>query len=602
MRQLLNSSFRSLPLPIADYALIGNCRTAALIGKDCSIDWLCVPRFDSAACLSALLGTIDHGCWKLEPEEALISTSRQYCGDTLILETRLTTGSGEVVVTDCMPKLDGHTSIIRRVKGVRGRVRMRFFLRLRFDYGFTVPWVTRLHEEEGIRAIAGPDQVIIRSSIPLQSEELNTVAYFEIAEQEEETFVLQHAASHLPVPDRLDVDALLNETQEWWEAWSAQCTYHGPWREAVMRSLIVLKALTYSPTGGIVAAPTTSLPEDLGGIRNWDYRYCWLRDAALTLSALISCGYHEEAQAWNDWLHRSIAGDAAQTQIMYGVSGERMLREWSVENLPGYHNAKPVRIGNAASDQIQLDIYGVMAHVAQLGRNAGLSRSHSSWALQTNLLNRLELKWRDPDHGIWEVRGGTRQFVHSKVMAWLAFDCALKDMVRYNLSGPYERWQEIREALHNDICSYGFNVGIGSFVQYYGSDGVDASLLILPLVGFLPISDPRIQSTIKVIEKKLLSGGLIRRYETEDNVDGLNSEEGAFLACSFWLADVYALDGRKEAANALFERLLALRNDVGLLAEEYDAHQKVQLGNFPQGFSHLALIHTALLLSGELQE
>ncbi|MBC9008413.1 glycoside hydrolase family 15 protein [Acetobacter tropicalis] len=602
MPQVLHAPFRELPLPIADYALIGNCRTAALIGKDCSIDWLCVPRFDSAACLNALLGTMEHGCWKLEPEDPLISTSRRYRGNTLILETRLITGSGEVLVTDCMPKLDGHTSIIRRVRGIRGRVRMRLFLRLRFDYGITVPWVTHLHGEEGIRAIAGPDQIVIRSSVPLKSEELNTVAYFEVSEQQEETFVLQHAASHLPLPDTFDVDTVLNETEAWWQAWSEQCTYHGPWRDAVMRSLIVLKALTYSPTGGIVAAPTTSLPEDLGGIRNWDYRYCWLRDAALTLSALISCGYHEEAQAWNDWLHRSIAGDAAQTQIMYGVSGERILREWSVENLPGYHNAKPVRIGNAASDQIQLDIYGVMAHVAQLARNAGLPRSHSSWALQTNLLNRLELKWRDPDHGIWEVRGGTRQFVHSKVMAWLAFDCALKDMKQYNLSGPYKRWKQVREELHADICSYGFNMEIGSFVQYYGSSNVDASLLMLPLVGFLPISDPRIQSTISVIEKKLLSNGLLRRYETKDNVDGLNSEEGAFLACSFWLADAYAMDGRKEAAKTLFERLLGLQNDVGLLAEEYDAERKIQLGNFPQGFSHLALIHTALLLSGELQQ
>ncbi|MCG0995826.1 glycoside hydrolase family 15 protein [Acetobacter indonesiensis] len=601
MRQAGQSQFRELPLLIEDYALIGNCRTAALIGKDGAIDWLCVPRFDSAACLAAILGTAQNGSWKLEPEDPLISSKRTYRKDTLILETTLITSSGEVVITDVMPKRNGDTAIIRQVKGVRGKVRMRFHLRLRFDYGMTVPWVTHLPDEEGIRAIAGPDQIIIRSSVPLHSEGMNTVCYFEVSEGQNEVFVLQHAPSHMPVPPSFDPYVELAETEAWWQDWSAHCTYKGPWRDAVVRSLIVLKALTYAPTGGIVAAPTTSLPEDLGGIRNWDYRYCWLRDAALTLSALISCGYYEEAQAWNDWLHRSIAGDAGQTQIMYGVSGERILREWNIDNLPGYHNAKPVRIGNGAADQIQLDIYGIMAHVAQLGRNAGLTRSPTSWALQINLLNHLEKIWKEPDHGIWEVRGGTRHFVHSKVMAWLAFDCALKDMARYNLEGPAEKWEATRQALHADICSYGFNVEMGCFVQYYGASEVDASLLLLPLVGFLPISDPRIQKTIKVIEEKLLKNGFLHRYETEGNVDGLNSEEGAFLACSFWLADVYALDGRKEAATALFERLLSIRNDVGLLAEEYETHKHIQLGNFPQGFSHLALIHTALILSDTLE-
>ncbi|WP_215755181.1 glycoside hydrolase family 15 protein [Acetobacter sp. P5B1] len=588
---------RILPLPIEDYALLGDCHTAALTGRDGTIDWLCLPRFDSPACLAALLGTAEHGHWALHPAEPVLSVQRRYRDDTLILETTFTTQNGEVMLTECMPVEQEHRTLIRRVMAVRGQVHMRCSLRLRFDYGQTIPWVTKLPDGSGLCAIAGPDQVILRSTVPLQGRHLTTEAFFKLKEGQTETFVLQHALSHEPLPSALDTEAALAYTEQWWRNWCAHCTYKGPWREAVLRSLIVLKALTYAPTGGIIAAPTTSLPEDPGGIRNWDYRYCWLRDAALTLSAFISCGYHTEAQAWRNWLHRSIAGEASQIQIMYGLCGERSLREWTVESLPGYHKAYPVRIGNAAADQVQLDIYGIMAHVAQLGRAARLHNRHSAWALQTKVVNWLQHIWRQPDQGIWEVRGGPRQFVHSKVMAWFTFQVSLQDMERYGLPGPKESWTRTRDALHADICKNGFNKDLGSFVQFYGGDTLDAALLLLPRVGFLPYDDPRIQKTIAMIEKNLLRNGFLQRYKTYNNVDGLNSTEGAFLACTFWLADAYALTGRREEGVALFEKLLSLRNDVGLLAEEYDPQNNTQLGNFPQGFSHLALIHTALTLS-----
>lgn len=591
---------RTLPLPIGEYALLGDCHTAALVGRDGTLDWLCLPRFDSPACMAALLGTSEHGHWSLCPDEPVLGSHRQYRDDTLVLETTFVTAGGEVTLVDYMPVEQEHRTLIRQIKGVKGRVRMRFTLLLRFDYGLTVPWVTSSHDGQGLRAIAGPDQVVVRSTVPLHDgPDRTTEAFFEVREGQTESFVLLHAASHCPIPTPpVDVEATLAQTEAWWRAWCAQCTYRGPWREAVMRSLIVLKALTYAPTGGIVAAPTTSLPEDPGGTRNWDYRYCWLRDASLTLAAFISCGYSSEAQAWRDWLHRSIAGEARQMQIMYGVCGERNLQEWSVGYLPGYHGARPVRVGNAASDQVQLDIYGIMARVAQLGRAAGLSSTHSAWMLQTHLVNRLQEIWRQPDQGIWEVRGKPRNFVHSKVMAWLAFQASLQDMARYGLSGPKEHWTATRDALHADICTHGFNAEIGSFVQFYGSDTVDASLLLLPRVGFLPYDDPRILQTIETVEKRLLQNGFLQRYETHTNVDGMSSPEGAFLACSFWLADAYARTDRKPEALALFEKLLALRNDVGLLAEEYDPQKNIQLGNFPQAFSHLALIHTALTLSG----
>nr|WP_298798579.1 glycoside hydrolase family 15 protein [uncultured Acetobacter sp.] len=593
---------RLLPLPIEDYALLGDCHTAALAGKDGTIDWLCFPRFDSPACLAALLGSAENGHWALHPAEPVLSVQRRYRENTLILETTFVTESGEVTLVECMPVEQEHRSLIRRVTAVRGNVQMRLSVLLRFDYGLTVPWVTRLHGEHGIRAIAGPDQLALRSTVPLHGRDLTTEALFLLEEGQTETFVLQHAPSHCPLPSLLDAETALAHTEQWWQAWCNQCTYQGPWRDAVIRSLIVLKALTYAPTGGIVAAPTTSLPEDPGGIRNWDYRYCWLRDAALTLSAFISCGYYAEAQAWRDWLHRSIAGDASQLQIMYGICGERELREWTVDHLQGYHKAYPVRIGNAASDQVQLDVYGIMAHVAQLGRAAGLGTSESAWSLQTHLLNWLQKIWKQPDQGIWEVRGGPKPFVHSRVMAWFTFDASLRDMERYGLPGPRDSWTQTRDDLYADICSKGFNEAIGSFVQFYGSDDLDASLLLIPRTGFLPYNDPRIQQTIVMIEKRLLHNGFLKRYETHGNVDGLQSTEGAFLACSFWLADAYALTGRKQEAVTLFEKLLSLRNDVGLLAEEYDPENNVQLGNFPQAFSHLALIHTALTLSAEQQE
>jgi GH15 family glucan-1,4-alpha-glucosidase len=587
---------RDEPLPIEDYALIANCSTAALVGRDGAIDWLCVPRFDSAACFAALLGGSGNGSWLVAPSNAVSGVRRRYLDGTMVLETLFTTPEGEVALIDAIILDNPDTHIVRRVEGRSGRVPMRLHIKLRFDYGFTTPWVTQAEDETGIIAIAGPDVMALRGPVELHGEAMATVGAFEITAGESATFVLAHGASHLPAPAPIDGDAALAATLEWWRAWTAKCQYDGPWKDAVQRSMLVLKALTYGLTGGIVAAPTTSLPEQLGGVRNWDYRYCWLRDATLTLMALMSGGYYDEAQAWRDWLHRSVAGNADELQIMYGVAGERHLLEWEATWLAGYQGARPVRVGNAAAEQLQLDVYGEVMHALHLARGNGLAAPPSAWALQVNLIEHLERIWNQPDEGIWEVRGGRRHFVHSKVMAWVAFDRSLRDMDQYDLPGPRERWEAVRDAIHADICEHGFDAELNSFVQSYGSRELDASLLAIPMVGFLPPDDPRISGTIEAIERGLCVDGFVLRYRTEAGTDGLPPGEGAFLPCSFWLADNYARQGRVEEATALFENLLALRNDVGLLAEQYDPRTKRQLGNFPQAFSHLALVNTALRL------
>ena len=586
---------------IEDYALIGDCETAALVARDGSIDWLCWPRFDSPACFAALLGGPENGRWLLSPVDAVLHVSRRYRGgDTLILETDIETADGAITLVDFMPPRSTASDLVRMVIGRRGKVSMRTELILRFDYGSAVPWVTHL-EGGGLRAVAGPDMVVLNTTVPLHGENLSTVGAFVLAAGEEVNFVLTYASSHLMSPLPVDPQAALVETEIFWRTWSSQCTYHGRWPEAVQRSLIVLKALTYAPTGGIVAAPTTSLPEQLGGSRNWDYRFCWLRDATLTLLALIDAGYLEEAQAWQEWLLRAVAGSPSQLQIMYGLAGERQLREWEIDWLPGYAGSRPVRIGNAAYDQLQVDVYGEVMDALYQARHAGLASGAEAWSLQCALVGHLETIWALPDEGIWEVRGGRQHFTHSKVMAWVAFDRAIRSIEEFGLSGPLERWREVRDQIHQEVCEQGYDATIGTFVQSYGSTALDASLLLLPLVGFLPADDARVRGTVEAIERRLIFDGLVLRYDSGQTDDGLPPGEGAFLACSFWLADNYELQGRHEEARALFERLLRLCNDVGLLAEEYDPRAQRQLGNFPQAFSHLALIGTALNLAHAIE-
>ena len=583
---------------IEDYALIGDCRTAALVGRDGSIDWLCWPRFDSAACFAALLGTPQHGRWKIRPSEKITAIRRSYRRDTLILETAFETASGAATLIDFMTLEDGEVSdLIRIVAGKRGRVAMEMELALRFDYGYSVPWVTRLPEGGGIRAIAGPDMVVLRTPVEMHGEGLTTVARFEVGEGERVPFVLAYEPSHLAPPPPIDAQAALETTERFWSAWSCGCSFAGEWSEVVRRSLITLKALTYAPTGGIVAAPTTSLPEKIGGVRNWDYRYCWLRDATLTLLALMDAGYFDEAAAWREWLLRAVAGRAEQKQIMYGIAGERRLPEYQLEWLPGYEGSAPVRIGNAAAGQFQLDVYGEVMDALHQARKGGLPGHEPAWAMQRALLENLEGLWHKPDEGIWEVRGPPRHFTHSKVMAWVAADRAVKSVEMFGLEGPVERWRELRRRIHEDVCRNGFHAGRASFVQSYDSEELDASLLLIPLTGFLPVEDPRVRGTIAAIERDLLSDGLLKRYRTSETLDGLPPGEGTFLICSFWLADAYVLQGRWREARALFERLLGLCNDVGLLAEEYDPLARRQLGNFPQAFSHVGLVNTALNLS-----
>ncbi|HBK06237.1 MAG TPA: glucoamylase [Acetobacteraceae bacterium] len=579
---------------IEDYAIIGDCHTAALISKSGSLDWLCWPRFDSPACFAALLGSSDNGRWRIAPQDTPVRITRRYWPDTLILETLFETETGSAALIDFMAV--EKNSVVRIVEGRTGSVEMRFDLAMRFEYGSAVPWVTRLNHGSGILAVAGPDQVVLKSDVKLHGRGMTTVADFAAEAGKRTRFVLTHAASHLPVPVPPDADAALDDTDAAWSGWSGRGKYRGSYRAEVQRSLLTLKALSYYPTGGIVAAPTTSLPEQSGGNRNWDYRYCWLRDATFTLIALMHAGYREEAQAWGAWLRRSVAGTPAQLQTLYGIAGERWLREWEVPWLSGYQGASPVRIGNAASSQLQLDVFGELIDALYQEAAMGLVRPSASWDLQRVLVGHLEKVWELPDESIWEVRGGAQKFTFSKVMVWVAVDRAIKGAEQFNLPAPLERWKALRTRVHDTVCREGYSEERGSFVQYFGGETLDASLLLMALVGFLPPEDPRIIGTVEAIGRDLIVDGLVRRYRTDETKDGLSGNEGVFLACSFWYVDNLVLQNRHREARGMFERLLALANDVGLLAEEYDPVAQRQLGNFPQAFSHLALINTALNL------
>jgi len=583
---------------IEDYALIGDCGSAALVGRDGSIDWLCLPRFDSGACFAALLGEPGHGRWLIGPVEPPARVERRYLDGSLILATKFETAEGTVELVDFMRPHRRLPQLVRLVRGLRGRVAMCTELILRFDYGAVVPWVERLPDGGGVSAIAGPERVVLRTPAPLRGEDLKTVGEFTVGAGETVPFVLSYGPSHQPLPPAVNPARALGDTETFWRRWSARCASAGPWTEVVKRSLIVLKGLTYAPTGGIVAAPTTSLPEQLGGVRNWDYRYCWLRDATFTLLALMNAGYYDEARRWRDWLFRAVAGSPDQLQIMYGLGGERRLAEWEIPWLPGYEGSRPVRIGNAAVNQIQLDVYGEILDALYHAQSHGLPPHKHGDAVGTVLLKHLARIWDQPDEGIWEVRGPRQHFTHSKVMAWVAFDRAVKILERRDSTGKTtNRWRHLRDRIHADVCRKAFDPGLGSFVQAYGSKALDASLLLLPLVGFLPPTDPRIIGTVAAIEQRLVVDGFVYRYDTGEMVDGLPPGEGMFLACSFWLADNFILQGRVTEARELFERLLALCNDVGLLAEEYDPHLGRQLGNFPQAFSHVALVNTAFNLT-----
>jgi GH15 family glucan-1,4-alpha-glucosidase len=581
---------------IEDCALIGDCEAAALVGRNGSIDWLCWPRFDSDACFAALLGFEEHGRWKIAPRDDQARVTRRYRPNTLILETHFECSEGAVTLVDFMPVGGMHSSVVRLVVGERGRVTFCTEFVLRFGYGAIVPWVTRL-DDGTLRAIAGPDMVVLRTPVHLKGQNLRTVGEFTVAAGETVPFVLTYAPSHVPPPEPLNPEAALEGTESFWTGWSKKCQPTGHCSDAVVRSLITLKALTYWRTGGIVAAPTTSLPEHLGGTRNWDYRFCWLRDATLTLLALMNAGFSDEAQAWREWLLRAVAGSPEQVQIMYGIAGERRLTELEVPWLPGYEGSAPVRIGNAAHGQRQLDVFGEVMDALHQARSHGLAASESGWALQQAFLSHLERIWTEPDEGIWEIRGERRHFTYSKIMAWVAFDRALKSAEQFGLEGPLDRWREVAAAIHTDVCRRGFDPELGSFVQSYDSNQLDASLLLLPQVGFLPPDDPRVRGTVQAIERRLLVDGFVMRYDTTASNDGLPPGEGAFLACSFWLVDAYILQHRWQDARALFDRLLALRNDVGLLSEEYDPRMGRLLGNFPQAFTHVALINSAFNLT-----
>ncbi len=583
-------------LRIEDYALIGDCTTAALVGSNGSIDWLCLPRFDSAACFAALLGTSEHGRWLIAPDEPIVRVERRYLDGSLILATRFETTQGEVELIDFMRPHHSPSHLVRLARGVRGKVAMHTEFVLRFEYGSIVPWVERL-PEGGLSAVAGPEMVVLRTPAPLHGEDLKTVGEFTLAEGETVPFVLSYGPSHLPPPRPIDPERALHETETFWHRWSDRCASAGPWTDIVKRSLVVLKGLTYAPTGGIVAAPTTSLPESIGGVRNWDYRYCWLRDATLTLLALMHAGYYNEARSWRDWLLRAVAGSPEQLQIMYGIGGERRLAEWEVPWLPGYEGSAPVRVGNAAVDQTQLDVYGEIVDALYHAYRHGLPEVPRGEAIGRALLKCLADLWPQPDEGIWEIRGEPQHFTYSKVMAWVAFDRAVKISEEFGTGRTAQQFRHQRDRIHAEICRNAFDRDLGSFVQAFGSKSLDASLLLLPLVGFLPPEDPRIQGTLKAIEERLLVDGLVMRYDSGEGVDGLPPGEGAFLACSFWLADNYVLQGRTAEAGELFQHLLGLCNDVGLLAEEYDPRERRQLGNFPQAFSHVALVNTAYNLT-----
>ena len=580
-----------MPSRIEDYAIIGDCLTAALVGRDGSVDWLCLPRFDSPACFAALLGDENNGRWTIAPKGEVTATSRRYRGDSLILETEFTTPTGKVRLIDFMPPRGEAPDLVRIVEGVEGRVDLHMELVFRFDYGSVVPWVTR--SDDGLTAIAGPDMVRLVSKIQTHGEHFTTTCRFSAEVGERIPFVLTWYPSYGHQPKTVDPEEALRNAEAFWGEWVAKCNYQGPNRGSVVRSLVTLKALTYAPTGGMVAAPTTSLPEEFGGGRNWDYRYCWVRDSTFTLFALANAGYLDEARAWRSWLQRAVAGTPDTLQIMYGIDGQRRLPEADLPWLRGYEGAKPVRIGNAAAHQFQLDVFGELAGTMYECRRAGLEADDNGWNIAVSLFEHLETLWREPDEGIWEVRGRRRHFTHSKVMAWVAFDRAVKVVEEFHLEGPADRWRSVRDEIHAEVCREGYNAEKGAFVQSYGSDLLDASLLMMSVVGFLPASDPRVKGTIEAIERELTDeSGLVARYTPEEDVDGLPPGEGKFLPCSFWMVDNLKALGRVDDAVHLLEKLIGIGNDVGLLSEEYDTKAKRMTGNFPQAFSHLAMIHS----------
>ncbi len=584
-------------LRIEDYALIGDTHTGALVGIDGSIDWLCLPRFDAPACFSKLLGDEHNGFWKIAPKDEIIKVERCYAEDTLILETTFTTKNGSVVLRDFMPIREEFPQVIREVECIKGSVNMEMTLVIRFDYGSSIPWV--VNSDEYLHAVAGPDALSLWTPIETFGEDFSTKSRFKMTTGMKVPFTLVHHPSHEPAPRPVDPIFAIKETEKYWRSFANSSTYNGLYKDEVIRSLMVLKALTYHPTGGIVAAPTTSLPESIGGSRNWDYRYCWLRDATLSLDALMRGGYYEEALSWRDWLLRAIAGDPSKLQIMYGVAGERRLDEYEVPWLSGYENSAPVRVGNAAAGQFQLDVYGEVMAALYDARMSGLDDGGASWELQTALIDFVESGWRQPDDGIWEVRGPRRHFTHSKVMAWVALDRAVKTLEESNLEGPIDKWKSARDEIHKEVLEKGWNPSKKAFTQYYGSDNLDASVLMIPLMGFLPPHDSRVMTTVEAIEKELKVDGFVLRYKVSESgeVDGLTGREGAFLACSFWLVDALAMCGKMVEAVQLFENLLSLKNDVGLLSEEYDPVLKRQVGNFPQAFSHISLVNSACNLS-----
>ncbi len=583
---------------IEDYALIGDCETAALVSRNGSIDWLCWPAFDSDACFVALLGDHNHGRWLIAPKGEVKSCSRRYRGDTLILETRFETDEGVVELIDFMPPRGHASDIVRMVRGVSGTVTMRMDMTIRFGFGVDIPWVRRSEDRSALLAICGQDMAVLRTPVETRGENMTTVADFTVKAGETVPFVLTYTPSHLPPARPIDPDRALADTEKFWHSWSSHCSYRGHCRELVLRSLITLKALTYAPTGGIVAAPTTSLPEKLGGKRNWDYRFCWLRDATFTLLALMNSGYTEEAVAWHNWLLRAAAGAPAHMQIMYGIMGQRRLTEWIAEWLSGYEGSKPVRIGNAAHAQLQLDVFGELIDAFHQARMAKLKLYDGTWALECAVLDHLTDVWDEPDHGIWEIRGDGRHYVFSKVMAWVAFDRAIKSAEKFGLDAPLDRWCRLRETIHKDVCARGFDAALNTFVESYGSKMLDASLLLLPAVGFLPCSDARIRGTVEAVERHLMRDGLVLRHDPRElRADEQEPIEGAFLACTLWLADAHVLAGNVAKAEALFTRVVGLANDVGLLAEEYDTRARRQTGNFPQALTHIALINTAHNLS-----
>lgn len=582
---------------IEEYALLGDCRGAALVGIDGSIDWLCLPRFDSDACFASLVGTHENGFWKIAPASPVTSMRRSYRSSTMVLDTELSCEEGTVTITDFMPIGDDGPGLVRIVSGKSGSVRLHSEIALRWNFGKTIPWVQRI-EEHVLQAVAGPDLVRIWTPAPTHGENLRTHSELVVRPGDRIPFVMRWGPSYArELPQRIDADRALERCEECWSGWSSRLQIGGPYSDAIKRSVLTLKALTFAPTGGIVAAPTTSLPEKIGGVRNWDYRFCWVRDATMTLYSLLSAGYLDEAHQFRDWLLRACAGAPDQLQILYGIAGERRLTEVELPWLSGYEGSSPVRTGNAAADQMQLDVYGELADTLYLSHSTGLNHTDEGWALQRALLRHLETAWREPDHGIWEVRGPRRHFVHSKVMCWVAFDRGVKSIEKWGLDGPLDRWRAIRDEIHAEVCDRGIDHAHGGFAQYYGSTEPDASLLLLPTVGFLPSEDPRIVRTVVNIEKRLMADGFVRRYITHPGVDGMPEGEGAFLACSFWLVDALVLLGRHEEARAHFERLLRLKNDVGLLAEEYDPRSKRMLGNFPQALSHVAFVNSALNLT-----